>query len=95
VKWKSAVDWLFCTDLGATSMSTPERRRLYRIVRKMCPLDKELDSPCPRWILNILLCNGLTYRQRLRLVMKHHELLTGQSFGVMTENDVLKVKKGY
>lgn len=91
--FKNAIDWLFCTDWGLTQVSRPERKILYIQVSSMCPLDHLLDSPCPRWLLNIALCTGLSYRQRIKLILKHHEMLTGQNFGVLTSNDTLLVKK--
>lgn len=95
MKWKNATDWLFCTDMEMTNKPKSERERLYILTRQMCPFDKELDSPCPKWIINILLCTTLSYRQRLKLVMKHHQLLTGKSYGQITKDETLKIKEDY
>ena len=78
-QWKSALDWLFCTDWGMHIASRPDRVRKYNISKRMIPLDRLLDSPCPRWMLNAITCDTLSYRQRIKLILKHHEMICGQT----------------
>jgi hypothetical protein len=91
VKWKSAIDWLFCSDWGIHHIPRGDRIRRYRLTKASVPLDMQLDSPCPRWVLNALLCDALMYRQRIKLVLKHHQMVSGQKINTnLLQDDILK-----
>lgn len=42
------------------------------------PLDKNSDSPLPKWAMDVLFYNGIGYRERLRVLLMHQSDITGK-----------------
>ena len=75
---KDAIDWAFGFDRSVNSIYVQDRKKFKEKVKEMCNLDRQLDSPCPRWVLNVLACTSLPMITRIKVVLKHHEFLTKQ-----------------
>jgi len=74
-----AVDWLLDeVDIGLGMKHDMSNEEVRDVLHRLCPLDKQLDSPCPRWVLNILRCKMLDSHNKMRLIFRHHETISGQ-----------------